>query len=151
MTDQLINIKTGEFTIALDFITSKNTTLNDLINHFGKDKLTESEYVEGYYSLPKLKIESLYFRFGFSFRNELLKQIYFEIDETPEPRAPYASNQDLETNWIAQQTNDTRKFDWNNNPNCEQYGLQYNWGVVGVFFDFKNGTYESSLSYKSNQ
>jgi hypothetical protein len=150
MTNQLINIKTGEFTIAPDFIASRTTTLNDLMNHFGKDKLTESEYVKGYYSLPKLKMENLYFRFTFHFKNELLKEICFEIDETSEPRAPYASNQDLETNWIARQTNDTAKFDWNNNPNQEQYGLQYDWGGVGVFFDFKNGTYQSSLNYKSN-
>jgi hypothetical protein len=148
MIDPRIDTRTGEFAIDDVFIASATTTLTDLTAHFGDGALTKSKYVKELHSLPKMHIESLYFRFSFGFVSGRLMQIYFEIDESPEPRAAWSNNRDLETKWIAEQTNDATGFDWNNNPDCEHYRRTYDWGGVGIFFDFKNGTYQSSLRYR---
>ncbi len=97
-----------------------------------------------------LRSTKLFFKFSFYFENETLKKIGFEIETEPTPRIAWGNNRDFETDWIASQMNDVTKIDWEN-PTCDQYWLVYHWGGVGIFFDFKNGTYDSFLSYKSNE
>ncbi len=151
MALQLINKETGEFTINADFSVSNKTTLNDLLRYFEKDELIQSKYISNcYYTTSQFEIDNLFFKFIFYFENEIVKKIGFEIETEPIPRKEWANNCNLETDWIAKQMNDTIKFDWDNNPECKQYILNYNWGSIGIFFDFKNGTYESFLNYKSN-
>lgn len=151
MFKQLINKVNGEFKINNDFIVSTKTTLRDLLFHFGKDQLIQSKYLSNcYLTLSQFEIDKLFFKFSFYFENETLKKIGFEIETEPTPRIAWGNNRDFETDWIASQMNDVTKIDWEN-PTCDQYWLVYHWGGVGIFFDFKNGTYDSFLSYKSNE
>lgn len=148
---QLINKANGEFTINNNFIVSNKTTLNELVLHFGKDQLLESKYLPNcYYTTSQFEIDNLFFKFIFYLENEIVKKIGFEIETDAMPRKAWANNRDVETNWIARQMNDNTKFDWDTNPECKHYLLNCNWGTVGIVFDFKNGTYESFLNYKSN-
>ncbi len=138
---QLINVQTGEFTLDNNFTISPSTTLKDLREHFGEDRLKKSGYIA--------KIDDLYFLFYFSFENGLLKRINFEIEEGPEERNPWGNNRDFETNWIARQMGDNSGFVWDMNEAGRHYHLSYKWGSVGVYYDFKNGTFESTLVYKN--
>ncbi len=148
---QLINTTNGEFTINNNFTVSNKTTLNELVIHFGKDQLLESKYLPNcYYTSSSFKIDTLFFKFIFSFDNQTIKKIAFEIETAAAPRKEWANNRDMETNWIAEQMNDNTKFGWDANPECEHYLLNYSWGTIGIVFDFKNGTYESFLKYKLN-
>lgn len=148
---QLINIINGEFTINNNFIVSNKTTLNELLVHFEKDQLLKSKYLPNcYYTTSPFEIDTLFFKFTFSLENQTIKKIGFEIETDNTPRKEWANNRDFETNWIAEQMNDNTKFDWDTNPECKHYLLNYNWGTIGIVLDFKNGTYESFLTYKSN-
>lgn len=151
MYKQLINNLNGAFTINNNFIVSKATTLNELKLHFINNQFFQNKYSTNcYYPSSQFEIDNnLFFKFNFCFENDILKKIGFEIQTESIIRNEWGNNRDFETSWIAKQMNDAVGFDWENNPKCDQYMLQYNWGIVGVFFDFKNGTYESFLNYKS--
>jgi hypothetical protein len=152
MYKQLINTENGEFTINDGFIVSNQTTLNDLLLHFGKEKLIESKNMAkdycGYYRTSQLEIDGLFFKFSFEFKDEILKIIYFEIETEPKERIEWTFNHVFETDWIKAQTNDKTEFNWNNiSPGNSSYFVGYNWGNVGVFFDPFGGYFTTSLSY----
>lgn len=152
MRKKFLNKATGEFTINDGFIVSKQTTLNDLEHHFGKEKLIQSAYIPNcYYTTSLFEIDNLFFKFYFTIENDVVKKIEFEIATEQKERIPWSNNRDFETSWIAWQMNDDTKFNWDDNPENEQYNIACTWGSVGVFFDFKQGTYQSYLSYKSVQ
>ena len=152
MFKQLINRSNGAFTINNDFIVSNKTILNDLQLHFEKDQLVQSTHVSNcYYTSSQFEINNLFFKFIFYFENERVKRIGFEIETVAKPRNNWANNLNIETNWIASQMNNTDSFSWENKSECNQYISDYIWGEVGVFYDFKNGTYNSYLAYKINQ
>ena len=152
MFKQLINDTNGAFTINNDFIVSNKTILNDLQLHFGKDQLVQSKYIQNcYYTFSQFEIDHLFFKFIFYIENERVKKMGFEIETVAKSRNNWANNRDVETNWIASQLNDTDKFNWEINSESNQYISNYRWGEVGVFYDFKNGTYNSYLAYKINQ
>ena len=114
---------------------------------FGKDKFRQSEYADDYYSLPQTKIDEYYVIFGFEFKDEKLKKISFQVETEPIKREAWTSQRDLETKWIAQQMNDKSNFIWNMKIAGRHHHLQYNWGCIGVYYDFKNGTFDSGLFY----
>jgi hypothetical protein len=151
MSKQIINKENGEFTINDSFIVSKKTRLSDLQLHFRNDQLIQSEYIPNcYYSSAQIEIDKLFFKFSFIIENETVQKIIFEIETEPINRIAWANNRDVETAWIKAQMNDESNFNWDSNPECNQYILSYNWGITGVFHDFKNGTYQSFLTYKTN-
>lgn len=144
---QLINSSTGEFTLDNDFVVSPATTLKDLQEHYGK-QLKKSEFAKDYWYLPEqLKIGDLYFVFRFSFEHERLKRIGLEIEEEAKERNPWGNNRDFETSWIARQMGDDNGFNWDTSEAGKHYHLPYSWGSVGVYYDFKNGTFDTSLTY----
>ena len=144
---QLINKDTGELTLNNGFVVTKETKLNDLLKKFGKDKFRQSEYADDYYSLPQTKIDEYYVIFGFEFKDEKLKKISFQVETEPIKREAWTSQRDLETKWIAQQMNDKSNFIWNMKITGRSEEHQYNWGCIGVYYDFKNGTFDSGLFY----
>ena len=144
---QLINKDTGELTLNNGFVVTKETKLNDLLKKFGKDKFRQSEYADDYYTLTQTKIDEYYVIFGFEFKDEKLKKISFQVETEPIKREAWTSQRDLETKWIAQQMNDKSNFIWNMKIAGRHYHLQYNWGCIGVYYDFKNGTFDSGLFY----
>lgn len=142
-----INPSTGSFTIDNDFIVSQKTCLKELTNHFGETNLKESAYRKGCFISSQRKIGELYFKFRFNFNEGALKSISFEIEIEPIERIAWSSNEVLETNWIAQQTGDKSGYVWDLSIAGQQYNLSYPWGEIGVYYDFKNGTFESILKY----
>ncbi len=152
MHKKLINKANGEFTINNGFIVSNQTTQNALEQHFGKEKLIQSAYISNcYYTTSLFEMDNLFFKFYFTIENDTVKEINFEIETEHKERIPWANNRDFETFWIAWQMNDDTKFNWDNNLDNEQYSIVCIWGSVGIFFDFKQGTYQSYLSYKCVQ
>lgn len=150
MMNQLINKNTGAFTIDDNFIITHQTSLEEMTNYFGESGLTKSKYVKDCYTSIQVNIEELYFKFRFTFNQEVLKSIAFEIETEPIERIAWSSNEAVETNWIAKQMGDKSGYVWDLTIAGQQYCLCYSWGEIGVFYDFKNGTFESLLKYKSN-
>ncbi len=150
MSNQHINKHTGEFTIDKGFVVSHKTSLDELLAHFGNDNLKESDYVRGCYRSHQVKLDDLWFKFSFYVDQGILNKITFEIETEQKERAPWSSNEEVETNWIAQQMGDDSGYVWDTKIAGRQYYLPYAWGGIGVFYDFKNGTFNSSLNYKLN-
>ena len=69
MYQQLLNPATGEFKINNEFVISDKTTIEDLIAHFGEDKLALNDMKNGHsnYSAWNIQIGELYFIFTFYF------------------------------------------------------------------------------------
>lgn len=145
MNKKIINISNGAFSITDGFVLSRTTTLQDLIGFFGEENLNKSEYTSNCYLGSQLEIDGLYFKFNFFFAADLLTKIYFEIEEEPIERIPWSNNRDFETNWIADQMGES--FVWDMNIAGRHFHLSYDWGFAGVFYDFKNGTFQSVISY----
>lgn len=148
MDKKIINKDTGELCFDNGFVVSKNTTLEELLRHFGKDKITKSEYNRNVYILQQQKLGKYYLKFYFYFGKQHLNKIEFEVETKPIERIPWSSNRDVETRWIARQLNDKSNFKWDMNKAGRHYHLQYDWGSIGVYYDFKNGTFSSVLVYK---
>ena len=115
--------------------------------HFGKEKFKKyKSKIEGcsYYGCgSQFEIDGLFFKFSFTYRDEILTRIDFEIETEPIERG-WGHNRDFETAWIREQLNDTSEI---NDPN--RFDVACNWGSMAVFlYDFKNGTYNTYLSYK---
>lgn len=148
MDKKIINKDTGELCFDDGFVVSKNTTLEELLRHFGKDKITKSEYNRNVYILQQQKLGKYYLKFYFYFGKQHLNKIEFEVETKPIERIPWSSNRDVETRWIARQLDDKSNFKWDMNKAGRHYHLQYDWGSIGVYYDFKNGTFSSVLVYK---
>lgn len=158
---QLINKANGEVTLYNGFVVSKNTMLKDLIHFFGNNTLKQNKYTANYYSLPQTKIDDYYIIFGFAFKDKKLRRISFQIENEPIVREPWTSQRDLETKWIAQQMQDESNFVWYSKEEWDKefmkdlkvpnndYSFSFHWGFIGIYYDFKNGTYDSSLLYKN--
>ncbi len=146
MINRVINKENGEILVDGEFIISRQTELQTLIARFGKE-IKQSEFNSRCYILSQRKIGNHYLKFYFFFESKHLKKIEFEIETEPVERIPWSSNRDLETNWIAQQMDDASNFVWDMKKAGRQYHLQYDWGSIGVYYDFKNGTFDSKLIY----
>lgn len=147
MHKQLINPDTGEFIIENDFCVSGSTTRKDLLAYFGEDRLTESASVKDCYISGQVAHGKLYFTFFFYIRDERIEKIGFEIEDRPGPREPWTNNRDAETRWIATQMGDKSGFTWDMSQAGRHYHIPCKWGSVGVYYDFKNGTFDSILNY----
>lgn len=147
MSIQRINRDNGEFELDKGFKISNTTTVDELLIYFGESNLKESLYVKGCYISPQIKLERLYFVFSFYVENDTVSKIGFEIETEARPRAPWSNNRDFETNWIAQQIGDTDGFSWDMNQAGRHYHLPFKWGSIGVYYDFKNGTFNSAINY----
>lgn len=146
MSKKIINKENGELTLN-GFTIGMHTKQTELFAHFGKDKLKKSIYTKNdYYYLPQQKVGRYYIIFSFEFNKKQLSKIKFEIETKPKERQPWGNNRDVETRWIARQMDDKSNFIWNMNI-PRNYSLQYPWGFIGVYYDFKNGTFDSGIFY----
>lgn len=149
MSKKIIDKETGTLTLYNGFIISKDTTLENLLNTFTSNELKKSEYADNICSLKQAKYDEYYIRFWFYFIEEKIYKIGFEIETKPIQRVPWSNQRDLETKWIAEQMGDKSNFIWDMNIAGRHYSLKYNWGFIGVYYDFKNGTFDSSINYHS--
>ncbi len=140
MHKQLINITNGEFEINDGFIVSNKTSLTELQKHFGKNPP---------FSNTQYKIGNLFFKFGFDIKNEVVKEIHFEIETEPKERAEWTFNHVFETDWIKAQTNDKTEFNWDIiSPGNSSYFVGFKWGSINVTFDIFGGYFHTFLAYK---
>lgn len=51
------------------------------------------------------------------------------------------------TKWLATQIGDKSKFKWDMNQAGRHYSFSYTWGAVGVYYDFKGGTFNCIMSF----
>jgi len=144
---EIIDTKKGDFSLSNDFVLSSESKLKDVINFFGEANFKQSPYIKNCYLSSQLKIDELYFKFILYFENDVLKKIQFEIEQEAKARTPWGNNRDFETRWIANQLKDSTNFNWDTAQPGEHYHNSYSWGTIGIYFDFKNGTYTSSINY----
>ncbi len=85
MFKQTINPATGEFTINNDFVVSNTTTIHELINYFGENKMRLSDMKNGHinYRIDNLKICDYYFIITFYFFNTTIMSISFILKDKP--------------------------------------------------------------------
>ena len=143
----MINKETGEFIFNENFAVGKNTQLGDLIDYFGKKNFLKSKFDPNCYLLSQQESEGFYLKFFFYFKDDNIEKIEFEVETEPIKRIAWSSNRDVETKWIADQMGDTSNFVWDLNKAGRHYHLEYKWGSIGVYYDFKNGTFTSVLVY----
>ena len=155
---QLLNLKTGEFTlddsIESYFVVSDKTTPEDLIKHFGEDRLRITDYKNGHsnYNIYDLKIGDLYFILTFYFK-EIIKEtvkikqltrISFVLSETS-----YTNSGDSWDNFDEKKEKKKGQFiqNW---LMLQRRGSTTNsdWGDIDVYYDFHNISYDCIISYR---
>lgn len=147
MPEKILDRSSGNL-IFNDFKISKESKSIDLKNHFGDHAFKKSNFNTNCFVLSQQKIGAYYFRFYFFFGDKFLEKIEFEVETEPIERIPWSSNRDVETQWIASQMDDESHFVWDMNQAGRHYHLAYDWGSIGAYYDFKNGTFTSKLIYK---
>ena len=143
----MISPETGEIRFKDGFVVSKDSSLESFLLHFGKKHFKKSKFSPNCYQLSQKKMGEFYLTFFFFFGSEFLEKVEFEVETEPIERIPWSSNEEVETNWIADQMGDKSNFLWDLRKAGRHYHLEYHWGSIGVYYDFKNGTFTSVLIY----
>lgn len=143
MNRQLINVKTGGFTLDKGFTISNKTKADELIRHFGKEGLSVRDFKNGHsnYSVRNLKLDDLYFILMVYFLNEQITKLEFILQAGPYDDAGWDSfDRDKEIQkgkfmeqWMATQKKGDHKT--------------YDWGKMGVSYDFHNLSSSCFISY----
>ncbi len=144
MFKQIINPATGEFTINNDFVVSNTTTINELANHFGENKMQVSDMKNGHvnYRVDNLKISDFYFIITFYFFNTTITSISFVLKDKP---------YDASNNW----DNFNEQEQIKEGKFMEQWMAKqmkgdfkrYDWGKVGTYYDFHNLSTTCNINY----
>jgi len=149
MNKQIINKDDGSLTLHNGFVITQHTTLAELQSNLINEKLKKCAYAQNCFILPQTKYGEYYIIFWFHFKDDKIYKISFEIETAPIERIPWSNQRDLETNWIAEQMDDKQNFIWDMNIAGRNYYLAYPWGSIGVYYDFKNGTFDSGIFYNT--
>ncbi|MBA3679633.1 MAG: hypothetical protein H0W73_00365 [Bacteroidetes bacterium] len=149
---QLLDPKTGEFSISKDFIVSAKTTIEDLVAYFGESALQVRDFENGHsnYTVRDLKIADLYFILTFYFVNNRISKLSVLVQELPynlDQKLPNSNSSgwdnfnekdeikkgDFIKLWFAHQMhNDYKKYDW---------------GKADVYYDFHNLSSSCLINY----
>jgi hypothetical protein len=150
MHQQLINTENGEFLLNDNFIVSDKTIPEDLIAHFGGDKLSLNDMKNGHsnYWIGDLKIGDLYFSLTFYFKqmNEVkqLTRIYFVLSETP-----YEDSTDSWDNFSKEKEDKKGAFmeKWLN-LQLGGSAASFAWGKASLYYDPHNLSYSCGIDYR---
>lgn len=153
---QIIDLSTGAFYCTPDFSINSRTRMEDIIACFGAERLSVTDYHNGYSNVHiyNLKNGACYFSIIVYFEREQVTHCSFwvgpELPEGgyPDDPADELRSRDFMTAWMGAQAGDTRTFTWNLDIAGRNYHFAYDWGGMGVYYDFKNGSFNCSLSYK---
>lgn len=154
MSQNIINIEKGTFYIADDFSINNETTLDELKTYFGLQKLEIKPAYKTYQNVTvyDFKISDWYFIMTFYYHAVRLTHISFyprneEVNNSSWDNFNPEADRDYYTNWMAAQLGDTKKFKWDLNQAGRHYSFSHNWGDVGVYYDFKEGTYSCVIGF----
>lgn len=157
MPKTIINKENGSLYIADDFSIDSKTTLDVLKTYFGLDRLKVELAHKTYQNatLYDLKIQNWYFTMAFYFDAGSLTHISFyprneEVNNSSWDNFNPEADRDYYTNWMAAQLADTTNFKWDLNQVGRHYSFSYSWGNIGVYYDFKGGTYSCIMGFKQN-
>ena len=164
---QLLNLETGEFLLIENpaenvtentFFVSDKTAPEDLIRHFGEDKLRITDHKNGHsnYNIYDLKIGDLYFILTFYFK-ELIEEKVNGTLKTKQlttisfifSKTPYAESNDSWDNF--DEKNEKKKGQFMQNwLNLQINGSfkAFPWGDVGVNYDHHNLSYSCQIRYR---
>lgn len=124
MTQQLINVQTGEFSLGNGFVISNKIRADDLVRHFGKEQLLVTDFKNGHrhYSIRNVKLGDVYAILTVYFLNEQITKLEFILQA-----APYADDAGWDSfdrekeiqkgkfmeQWMAKQRKgDHKTYDW---------------------------------------
>lgn len=141
---QLINPQTGEFILDRSFVISRTTSVHDLVNHFGEERLSVRDFKNGHsqYMIYNLELDDLYFILTVYFLNEQITKVDFVVQDKPYDDNAGWDNFDAKEEkkkgafmerWMAKQRNDDAR--------------RYDWGTLGVSYDFHHLSYSCFISY----
>ena len=154
MPQTIINVEVGSLYIADDFSVNNKTTLNELKTYFGVERLKVELAYKTYQNatLYDLKIRDRYFTMTFYFDEGSLTHINFyprneKINNSSWDNFNPDADRDYYINWLAAQLGDTKKFKWDLNHAGRHYSFSFPWGNVGVYYDFKGGTYSCVMGF----
>lgn len=156
MNKNIIDKERGTLFITDDFSISSKTTIAELEAYWGLDRLDIERGYKEYENatIRDLKIKDWFFTMAFYYDGGQLKLISFyprdkEIDESSWDNFNPEADMIYYTQWMAVQLNDTSNFKWNLNQAGRHYQFSYAWGSVGVFYDFKGGTFSCMMDFKA--
>lgn len=143
MTEKFIDKFNGHLLILNDFEVTPKTTPDNLILHFGKEKLKIRDIQNGWkhYIISNIKKDLFYFWLTFYFENDILSILSFTIDDKLKPATAW-------DNWNEKKERQKRIFF--DNWLTKQLGKkrEFSWGTVGAFYDNKAGFSSIVLRYK---
>ncbi len=144
MHQQLLNPATGEFKIDNEFAFSNKTTIEELIAHFGEDKLALNDVKNGYsnYSAWNIQIGELYFIFDFNFFKGVMVGVSFILQA--KPYDPNASWDDFS------EADEIKKGKFIEKWLADQIHIDSNthaWGKASTSYDFHNLSTSCTMIY----
>lgn len=157
MTKKFIDSTNGNIFISKDFTVNASTKLTDLENHFSKENL-DLETISSVHcnaTVYDLEAASYYFTICFYFKNEKLTHMNIYPRLEAENNSSWdnydqQAEMDLMTAWMAIQADDNSKFVWDLSIAGRQYRFSYDWGEMGTYYDFKNGSFSCIVYYAEN-
>ena len=147
MNPQLINPKTGEFTISEDFIFSAKTKISELMAYFGESNLTVRDMNNGHtnYWIGNFQIGKLYFIFTFYFFNKKIIRVSFILQKTSyldigswdnfDEKEEIKNGEFLKLWLTGQMQGDYQK---------------YKWGNIDVYYDHHNLSSSCIIKYEDD-
>jgi len=140
----VISLSNGFFQLNAAFSITPYTTSQELIAHFSSDDFKTNQYGNGHsnYVLRNIEINALHFIITVYFQKELLTSISFICRNKPYPEVPSwddfnADEADKESlflrSWIIEQIG-------------SELG-EYDWGKIGVYYDFHNHNTYCKVDY----
>lgn len=147
---QIINTETGEFAITDNFAFSAKTTTEDLIAHFGADKLRLNDMQNGHKNYAaSAHIEKLYFIFTFYFFDNLITHISFYLLENFTPQDESNNTNASWDNFDVAEAEKEGQFmkKW---LNSQLNGVNnFSWGIADVYYDPHNLSYSGTIGYRN--
>ncbi|RZJ81329.1 MAG: hypothetical protein EOO47_04655 [Flavobacterium sp.] len=154
MPQNIINKYIGSLYIADNLTINGKTTLDELKNYFGLERLKVKPAYKTYQNvtLRDFKIRDWYFTMAFFFDADRLTHISFyprdeEVNTASWDNFNPEADRDYYTNWMAIQLGDTKRFKWDLKQAGRHYSFSHSWGDVGVYYDFKGGTYSCMMGF----
>lgn len=148
-----IDTQTGAFCLSGSFRVTANTTMAEIAGYFDNLKIgpvrKSSRYSKA--TVYNCKCTDCYITATFYFENDRLSHINFYPKESPEQSNWDNYDRDAEmqymTKWMAKQANDKNEYVWNLAIAGRQYHFTYDWGSMGVYYDFKSGSFSCTVRY----
>jgi hypothetical protein len=143
LVQQIIDKINGQLQFTNSFFVSKKTTHEELINYFGHENISVTDFKNGWknYTVRNVHLNDTYFIFTFYFENKILKPLHFILSDKNIIAGSWKD-------WSEKKVLEKRDYynDWLTNEIGK--AREFPWGTIESSYDRKGGFSDIVLNYK---